>query len=193
MTPLVSGAAALVLGLVGGRLLGLGVRRLLAWEGDGRPSRWRTDWLTPAVAACAAIALWWWEVAARGLLPEGVAEPEREALVRAAAHGVLGLLLAAATWIDLRHRVIPDAITVPGVLGGLAWVTAWPRSLLPVAREVKKGSKLCGSASAGIPLPRSSTSMTTLSASPHARSAICPPCGIAAAPLRTRFSRASSS
>jgi prepilin signal peptidase PulO-like enzyme (type II secretory pathway) len=138
MTPLVSGAAALVLGLVGGRLLGLGVRRLLAWEGDGRPPRSRADWLTPAVAACAAIALWWWEVAARGLLPEGVAEPEREALVRAAAHGVLGLLLAAATWIDLRHRVIPDAITVPGVLGGLAWVTAWPRSLLPVAREVPR-------------------------------------------------------
>ncbi len=138
MTPVVSGAAALLLGLVGGRLLGLGVRRLLAWEGDAREPGSHTDWLAPAAAACAAVALWWWEVAVRGLLPEGVAEPESETLVRLAAHGVLGLLLAAATWIDLRQRVIPDAITVPGVLGGLAWLTAWPRSLLPVAREVPR-------------------------------------------------------
>lgn len=138
MTPVVSGAAALALGLVGGRLLDLGVRRLLAWEGAACAPRSRTTWLAPAVAACAAVALWWWEVAARGLVPVGVAEPEWQALVRFAAHVVLGLLLAAAAWIDLRQRVIPDAITIPGVLAGLAWVTAWPGALLPVTREVPR-------------------------------------------------------
>lgn len=138
MTSLMSGAVALVLGLVGGRLLWLGVGRLLAAEGEGLESRSRIDWIPPALAALAAVALWWWEVAARGLVVQGVAEPEWAVTARVAGHGLLGFLLAAATWVDLRHRVIPDAITIPGVLGGLAWVTAWPRTLLPVAREVPR-------------------------------------------------------
>jgi DNA-binding Lrp family transcriptional regulator len=29
---------------------------------------------------------------------------------------MLGVLLAAAAWIDIRHRVIPDCVTVPGVI-----------------------------------------------------------------------------
>lgn len=140
MMPLaVTMAAVLMLGLLGGRLLGLGVERLLAAGGDtsDTPSR-PTAWIAPAVVAGGAVALWWWEVMARGLVTPGIAESVRESSVRAAAHGVLGLLLAAATWIDLRQRVIPDAITIPGVLGGLAWVMIWPRSLLPVGREVPR-------------------------------------------------------
>ena len=38
-------------------------------------------------------------------------------------HGVLLALLLAATWIDLRHTEIPDAITVPGVLIGVGCAT----------------------------------------------------------------------
>jgi leader peptidase (prepilin peptidase)/N-methyltransferase len=138
MMSVVTSACAFMVGMLGGRLLDLGVGRLLATEGDGGEPRSRTAWRAPAVAAAAGVGLWWWEMAAGGLRPEGVAEPDWECLVRVAAHGVLGLLLAAATWIDLRQRVIPDAITVPGVLGGLAWLTIWPRSLLPVAREVPR-------------------------------------------------------
>lgn len=49
-----------------------------------------------------------------------------------AAHALFFALLAAATWIDLRRRIIPDAITVPGVVLGLLAVTLVPGMLLPV-------------------------------------------------------------
>lgn len=138
MTPMVTGAAAFVIGLIGGRLLGIGVGRLLEAEDRGLRLSRRMDWLAPVVAACAAVALWRWEVVARGLVAEGVLEPEWASTARVIAHGLLGLLLAAATWVDLRQRVIPDAITIPGVLVGLAWATIWPQLLLPVAREVPR-------------------------------------------------------
>jgi len=51
---------------------------------------------------------------------------------------MLFTLLAAAAWVDLRERVIPDAITVPGVLGGLVWNTLFPMSLLPVGHAVAR-------------------------------------------------------
>jgi len=138
MTPILAGGIAIALGLVGGRLLGIGVDRLLAADDPDRRPAGHGGWLSPVVVAAAAVAVWAWEVAARGLVPEGVVEPAWESAVRAVAHGVLGLLLAAAAWVDLRQRVIPDAITIPGVLAGLACTTLWPRSLLPVAREVPR-------------------------------------------------------
>jgi prepilin signal peptidase PulO-like enzyme (type II secretory pathway) len=52
--------------------------------------------------------------------------------MRYAAHLILFTLLASAAWVDLRHRIIPDAITVPGVLAGLAWIALQPGSLLPI-------------------------------------------------------------
>ncbi len=52
---------------------------------------------------------------------------------RLLAHLVLAGFLAAATWCDLRYRVIPDAITVPGLLLGMLAVTCWPGLLLPVS------------------------------------------------------------
>ncbi len=48
------------------------------------------------------------------------------------AHALFFALLAAATWIDLRQRIIPDAITVPGVVLGLLAVTLVPGMLLPI-------------------------------------------------------------
>ena len=63
---------------------------------------------------------------------------QRECLPRYLAHLVLFWLLAAATWIDLRQRVIPDWITVPGALAGLGAAWAMPRSLLPVAVEMPR-------------------------------------------------------
>lgn len=50
----------------------------------------------------------------------------------AAASALLFALLAAATWIDLRQRIIPDTITVPGVAVGLLAVTLLPGMLLPI-------------------------------------------------------------
>lgn len=94
----------------------------------------------PAVAvafALAAVALWWWEVHARGLAPFGADGPVTGAAsvdaCRWLAHVVLLWLLAAATWIDFRFRVIPDWITTRGFLAGLAAVWALPGILLPVA------------------------------------------------------------
>ena len=57
---------------------------------------------------------------------------------RCFAHMVLFCLLAAATWVDLRQRVIPDWITAPGVLAGLVLAWAFPDVLLPVAVEVPR-------------------------------------------------------
>lgn len=52
---------------------------------------------------------------------------------RLLAHLVLAGFLTAATWCDLRYRLIPDAITVPGVLLGMFAVTLLPDLLLPVS------------------------------------------------------------
>ena len=89
-------------------------------------------------AVLGALALWWWEVVARGQLPVGSppADDAGPLVVRYAAHLVLFALLAAASWVDLRERIIPDVITMPGVLAGLAWMTLAPDALLPIVTEV---------------------------------------------------------
>jgi leader peptidase (prepilin peptidase)/N-methyltransferase len=96
-------------------------------------------WLVVAGGA-ALVALWWWEVGRRGLVPgdAGGGESGTDATVRLAAHAVLFWLLAAATWIDLEHRVIPDGVTLPGVVAGL--VAAWcrPGILMPAPRELPR-------------------------------------------------------
>jgi leader peptidase (prepilin peptidase)/N-methyltransferase len=127
--------AAVVLG----RLLSRAVRWLEP-EAAGTP---QTDRRVEIVFVAAALALWWWEIHAGGQLPRvagGVAaEAATAALVlRYAAHLLLLTLLAAATWIDLRLRVIPDGITVPGVLIGMGWAAAFPATLLPIVREVPR-------------------------------------------------------
>jgi leader peptidase (prepilin peptidase)/N-methyltransferase len=78
---------------------------------------------------------WWWEVGWGMQLPPAVVDlPEARQLLflRLLAHLTLGGFLAAATWCDLRYRVIPDAITVPGLLIGVVAVTCWPGLLLPI-------------------------------------------------------------
>ena len=94
---------------------------------------------TIVVAAGATAALWWWEVHCRGQLgATGAGGADATLAWRWAGHVVLFGLLAAATWIDLRDRVIPDAITVPGVLLGLGWAAAAPGTLLPITRDVPR-------------------------------------------------------
>lgn len=96
------------------------------------PQRHRAIW---GMTILAAVALWWWEVFLGSQLPVGIATTDSATLsLRYLAHAILFLFLAAAAWVDLRHRVIPDAITVPGVLAGLGWNAVFPDTLLPIAR-----------------------------------------------------------
>lgn len=124
---LLVGLAGAALGALLGRLVGLLV------EGGAAGSRRRLPWLGAAFAC----ALWGWEVVAGGQLPhlDAVTVVPRSAVAaRFAAHLVLATFLAAAAWVDLRHRVIPDAITVPGVLLGLLWTGLDPEVLPVVPR-----------------------------------------------------------
>ncbi|MEX1075485.1 MAG: A24 family peptidase [Pirellulales bacterium] len=114
-----------------GWLLTRGVAAIVEFlPADAR--RHRTVW---GMTILAAVALWWWEVFLGRQLPVGIATTYSATLcLRYLAHAILFLFLAAAAWVDLRHRVIPDAITVPGVLAGLGWNAVFPDTLLPIAR-----------------------------------------------------------
>jgi leader peptidase (prepilin peptidase)/N-methyltransferase len=90
-------------------------------------------------AVAVAIGGWWWEIHSLGQLPYGVGQADAGTIcLRLVGHLILFTLLTAAAWVDLRYRVIPDAITVPGVLAGLAWNTVLPATLLPVGRSVER-------------------------------------------------------
>lgn len=145
-----SGAASLT-GLVVAVVLGGGagwlMNRFVGWMlaeiaaadaavgDDPPPARLAPVGWTAAGGCLVAGGLWWWEVIAGGLLPSGVVGPATETtavLGRVASHLLFFWFLAAAAWIDIRYRVIPDVITTPGVL--LALLVAWclPESFLPV-------------------------------------------------------------
>jgi prepilin signal peptidase PulO-like enzyme (type II secretory pathway) len=128
-----------LIGIVIGRLLTAAVALLV--EPDPRRDQ-LLHRVVQTLAVAVALGLWWWEVPARGQLPDVTLDPDPgevfPLLVRYAAHLGLFALLSAASWVDLRHRVIPDAITVPGVLLGLAWTAAFPDALLPIAREIPR-------------------------------------------------------
>lgn len=134
----VSWLVVAALGLAAGRLLAFAVARLCDPESS------RGQWLERAamvVTAAACLALWWWEIVQVGQVPGDIelTGAVTAGLVRRwAAHAVFGLLLAAASWVDLRHRVIPDEITVPGVLLGLAAAAAAPDTLLPIPHEIPR-------------------------------------------------------
>ena len=106
------------------------------WLGSAaRPDGWRLAATLEGVAVAVGALGWCWEVAWLMQVPRAfVGMPEAVAWVptRLVAHLVLAGFLAAATWCDLRYRVIPDAITVPGLLVGIVVVTFWPGVLLPV-------------------------------------------------------------
>lgn len=133
---------AAVAGAIGGRMLTFAVGGLLDAGVFGEPvrvsgaARRRIE----LVAVAAAVGLWWWEAYRLGLEPavDGVAVTgglDGMLPPRWLAHAVLFWLLAAAAWIDLRYRVIPDCVTVPGVLVGLALAWLLPDLFLPIACE----------------------------------------------------------
>lgn len=117
-----------------GALVGWIVTRLAGRLVEPRRSPLVEALAVPALAAAAA-GLWWWEVGMRGQLHAAAMEVPRAALAwRWAGHVVFLGFLAAATWTDLSDRVIPDSITAPGFLAGLAWSSLRPDALLPVSR-----------------------------------------------------------
>jgi len=135
---LVSLAAAAAIGFSIGRALTAAVARLVEPQPAHDLFVHRVVWL---VATAVAVGSWWGEVVTRGQLPADLDVGAGEVphlVARWAAHLLLFALLAAASWVDLRHRVIPDAITVPGVLVGMLWMAAIPAALLPIARRVPR-------------------------------------------------------
>ena len=143
-SPLWSAVAWLAVAAAGaalGRGLTAAMRLLLGPADDSAGRSWQRvfDRATEAVAIAVALGLWWWEVHARGQLPAaavGDAAADGGVLAcRYAAHVVLFTFLAAASIVDFRYRVIPDIVTVPGVLLGLLWITVHPDSLLPIVVE----------------------------------------------------------
>lgn len=133
---------AVVLGGLAGWAVGIAVpwlTRLEGAPGDVPVGDRRRQ--AAIVGAVAAVVLWWWESVADGLAPLTTvpgANDTTATTVRWLGHVVLFALLAAASWIDLRLRVIPDWITVPGVVAGLALAWAFPAQLPPVAVEVPR-------------------------------------------------------
>lgn len=124
--------AAAAVGLVLGKLLTRGVAWMLAAEAaiDGIAAPAPSAILRSRIVAAATVlaaGAWWLEVVIGG-----------GSMLRAAGHLVLLTLLAAATWIDLRYRVIPDLITLPGVLVGLMAVWLIPDLLPPIPVELSR-------------------------------------------------------
>ena len=141
------GLVATILGGGLGWLLAVAVRPLMASVAEemesvssgGRPLGNAPSRGAMLVGMAVAAGLWWWEIGCLAQLPGGAVPVALGGLVpRYGAHLMLAWLMAAAAWIDIRHRVIPDAITVPGVLAGLGWLWLFPASLLPIAREAPR-------------------------------------------------------
>jgi prepilin signal peptidase PulO-like enzyme (type II secretory pathway) len=135
-------SAAAACGALVGWIVTRAVARLV--EPAPRPDSGRgrfTDAGIILACAAAAAGLWWWEGCFGGQAAVGTmtVDVARATLAwRWAGHVVLLGFLVTATWIDLRDRVIPDAITLPGMLAGLTWAGVIPDSLLPVARVVPR-------------------------------------------------------
>jgi len=117
----------------------LGLRREAGLHGRG-------FWIRPLLVELGTgslfAALYWWEVARQGLLlpvrfgpmPPGFMPADDLLLalhVQFAAHLVLVSLMLVATFIDIDEKTIPDMVTVPGTLFGLAAAALFPWSLLP--------------------------------------------------------------
>ena len=103
---------------------------------------WCRPMLVELAMGLAFAALYWWEVGQSGLLVPGVPidRPDLVSMFHAqyASHLVLLCLMLVASLIDFDERIIPDTITVPGVLAALLLAAVGPWSLLPDAMFVDR-------------------------------------------------------
>ena len=100
----------------------------------------RVFWIRPVAIELACglglAALYWWEVTSHLAPPIAGVAPASQAMVHQqfVAHAILMGLMLVATFIDFDDKTIPDWITIPGALVGLALAALWPDSHLPVLR-----------------------------------------------------------
>lgn len=101
-------------------------------------------WVRPLILeialGAALAALYWWEVERLGLVHgqlfgAPIVPPLGPVHWQFASHVVLLCLMAAASFIDIDEKIIPDEITIPGTLLGLSLAVAAPMSLLPNIAE----------------------------------------------------------
>jgi leader peptidase (prepilin peptidase) / N-methyltransferase len=123
---------------------------VIGWLGLAReaPLHGRLFWLRPPLVelalAAGLTALYWWEVEKRGLIAGAPGVPPRVLLAmlhwQFLAHALLIVLMTAATFIDFDEKTIPDSITIPGTLLGLALAVGLPQSHLPVIVALPVGA-----------------------------------------------------
>ena len=94
-------------------------------------------WLRPLLIELALAAglalLYGWETAGRLYpLPAAALPLSFANHAQFLAHAILILLMTVATFIDFDEQTIPDSITIPGTLAGLALAAIVPASLLPL-------------------------------------------------------------
>lgn len=137
--PAIAWLGVVVAGTILGWALAAIVPAILVRDAAGPdPTAAATGRRVRVVVLIAAVALWWWEVIAAGQVPRSAELTSEPLVARYAGHLLFFALLAAASWIDLRRRVIPDEITAPGVLLGLAWAALLPAALMPIEVEVPR-------------------------------------------------------
>lgn len=126
----------------------------------------RRFWVRPLaveIVMPAAAALWyWWEAVQGGLimprLPPAVIAANADLQValhfQFTAHLILAAFMLAASLIDWDEKFIPDGVTVIGTLVGLAYVTAFPFSMLPAGGRLLNFGGWLLHAAAPHPWPR---------------------------------------
>lgn len=109
-------------------------QRPVAWG----PVGWR-PLLVEITLGAFTVWLYHWEVAQwhliRAAAPAGFVPNVADiAALRAAfvAHCALVWVMLVASLVDVDEQTIPDIITIPGTLLGLALAALWPQSLLPI-------------------------------------------------------------
>jgi prepilin signal peptidase PulO-like enzyme (type II secretory pathway) len=94
---------------------------------------WIRPLLLELALAWGLALLYGWEMSGRLFPAPSLAVPLIAALQnQLVAHAILIVAMTIATFIDFDEQTIPDSITIPGTLAGLALAAIWPASLLPL-------------------------------------------------------------
>lgn len=111
----------------------LSLKREAALHGSGF---WVRPLLLELISGAGLAALYVWEISGNLAPPLPLVAPPSALMLHHefVSHMLLILLMLAATFIDFDEKTIPDEITIPGALLGLALAVLWPVSHLPVVR-----------------------------------------------------------
>ena len=115
---------------------------IVGWFGLRRESEIHGKWfwvrpiLIEIGVAMLLPALYWYETEARALFPNGIRpgpNVDRWCHLNFIAHAILIALMVPATFIDFDEQTIPDQITIPGTVIGLALSSISLYIFMPVA------------------------------------------------------------